>query len=381
MSQLLKAYDAYGDFKSKLFFTIKYNILPSTLDFTTSLVRTPKTVKELTELMDLSETEFQLVLKDWDTKDDRTARIEDDVIHEFVYAGIQNKVIISIYHWSQTLDIEFLYDAADQELENWVLEMNSRIRNKIGLSKTPTFEVLTRGKNGFDIQDVKTESITLDLDQHYNDDFKAIAERIDRSFATKKSGLILLYGKSGTGKTTYIKSLITKYEKSNFIFIQNEFVGSLLDPEFISFLLRKRNAILVIEDAEKVITSRENKSGESVVSTILQLTDGLFSDYLNIKVICTFNTSLAKIDTALLRKGRMIAKYEFDKLSLEKTNRLLAVLHAAESTEELTVGQYSQLRRSRLRGASSAEDWFLENEKSRRSGIRDNDANQGLNHL
>ncbi len=337
MSQLLKAYDAYGDFKSKLFFTIKYNILPSTLDFTTSLVRTPKTVKELTELMDLSETEFQLVLKDWDTKDDRTARIEDDVIHEFVYAGIQNKVIISIYHWSQTLDIEFLYDAADQELENWVLEMNSRIRNKIGLSKTPTFEVLTRGKNGFDIQDVKTESITLDLDQHYNDDFKAIAERIDRSFATKKSGLILLYGKSGTGKTTYIKSLITKYEKSNFIFIQNEFVGSLLDPEFISFLLRKRNAILVIEDAEKVITSRENKSGESVVSTILQLTDGLFSDYLNIKVICTFNTSLAKIDTALLRKGRMIAKYEFDKLSLEKTNRLLAVLHEAESTEELTV--------------------------------------------
>jgi ATP-dependent 26S proteasome regulatory subunit len=67
------------------------------------------------------------------------------------------------------------------------------------------------------------------------------------------------------------------------------------------------------------------------------LTDGLFSDYLNIKVICTFNTSLEKIDTALLRKGRMIAMYEFDKLSLEKTNRLLASMDAGPSYEALTI--------------------------------------------
>jgi ATP-dependent 26S proteasome regulatory subunit len=59
-----------------------------------------------------------------------------------------------------------------------------------------------------------------------------------------------------------------------------------------------------------------------VVSTLLQLTDGLFSDFLNIKIICTFNTNLDRIDKALLRKGRMIAKYNFTPLSPEKTAAL-----------------------------------------------------------
>jgi len=215
--------------------------------------------------------------------------------------------------------------------------MNNLLRSRFGLIKAPVFKVMTKANNCFSTKEVRTEKVSIDLDRHYNEDFRKIYQRIDKAITGKESGLILLYGKPGTGKTTYIKSLISKYEKANFIFIQNEFVKSLLDPEFISFLLRQRNAVLVIEDAEKVITSRENANERSVVSTILQLTDGLFSDYLNIKVICTFNTSLAKVDTALLRKGRMIAKYEFDKLSIDKTNELLAAINGPTSSEALTV--------------------------------------------
>ena len=79
---------------------------------------------------------------------------------------------------------------------------------------------------------------------------------------------------------------------------------------------------MVIEDAEKVVVSRDHSSDASVVSTILQLTDGLFSDFLNIKIICTFNTNIERVDKALLRKGRMIAKYNFGTLSPEKTSAL-----------------------------------------------------------
>ena len=93
----------------------------------------------------------------------------------------------------------------------------------------------------------------------------------------------------------------------------------------------------MIEDAEKVLTSREHVKEESVVSTILQLTDGLFSDYLNIKIICTFNTNLSEIDNALLRKGRIIAKYEFLPLSIEKTNQLLHSLGISPQKEEMTI--------------------------------------------
>lgn len=83
--------------------------------------------------------------------------------------------------------------------------------------------------------------------------------------------------------------------------------------------------------------SREHLANDSVVSTILQLTDGLFSDYLNIKIICTFNTNIERIDKALLRKGRMIAKYKFTPLSAEKTAALAKKLGHENATGSMTL--------------------------------------------
>ena len=72
--------------------------------------------------------------------------------------------------------------------------------------------------------------------------------------------MILLHGDPGTGKTTYIKHLIYKFLDKEFIFIQNDFVRDLLKPSFISFLLQNKNAILIIEDAEKVVVTRTLKT-------------------------------------------------------------------------------------------------------------------------
>ena len=48
----------------------------------------------------------------------------------------------------------------------------------------------------------------------------------------------------------------------------------------------------------------------------------MLSDCLNVQIICTFNSELKFVDNALLRKGRLIAKYEFGKLSIDKANAL-----------------------------------------------------------
>ncbi|MDZ7848138.1 MAG: hypothetical protein U5L96_16060 [Owenweeksia sp.] len=63
-------------------------------------------------------------------------------------------------------------------------------------------------------------------------------------------------------------------------------------------------------------------SSESPVSTLLNISDGLLSDCLNIQIICSFNTDISKIDQALIRKGRLIAKYEFRELEVEKAQLL-----------------------------------------------------------
>ena len=74
-------------------------------------------------------------------------------------------------------------------------------------------------------------------------------------------------------------------------------------------------------DIAFIIIDRE-KDGRSPVSALLNISDGLLSDCLNIQVICSFNTDISKIDSALMRKGRLIAKYEFKELATEKAQAL-----------------------------------------------------------
>jgi ATP-dependent 26S proteasome regulatory subunit len=190
----------------------------------------------------------------------------------------------------------------------------------------------------FTTEDVEIANFkAINIQELYNDDFVEMDAIITESMQKQESGMVLLHGEPGTGKTTYIKHLICKYQNKQFIFIQNDFVKDLLKPSFISFLLQNKNAILIIEDAEKVVVSRGNSSDDSVVSTILQLTDGLFSDFLNIKIICTFNTNIDHIDKALLRKGRMIAKYNFMPLSAEKASALAQKLGHDNVSGSLTL--------------------------------------------
>jgi len=77
----------------------------------------------------------------------------------------------------------------------------------------------------------------------------------------------------------------------------------------------------VIEDAENIVMDRE-KNGFSPVTALLNIADGLLSDYLNIQLICSFNTDITKIDNALMRKGRLIARYEFRELDVQKAQSL-----------------------------------------------------------
>ena len=101
-------------------------------------------------------------------------------------------------------------------------------------------------------------------------------------------------------------------------------IASRLDsPHVLPLLIENPNSILVIEDAEELLIARDSGSGSSIAS-LLNLTDGVLGKSLNIQVLCTFNTNVNNLDQALLRKGRLIAIYHFDALSVEKSNALLS---------------------------------------------------------
>jgi len=153
-------------------------------------------------------------------------------------------------------------------------------------------------------------------------------EKID-AFIKKdgKSGLVILHGEKGTGKTTYIRNIISNNPDKRFVFISPTIMQHFGDPGFTTFIETLNNNILILEDCENVIRDRANSDYQgSVVSTLLNLTDGLISDDCDIKFICTFNADINDIDSALLRKGRLVSMYEFKPLTLEKTKNLLKYL-------------------------------------------------------
>ena len=123
--------------------------------------------------------------------------------------------------------------------------------------------------------------------------------------------------------TTFIRYLAGKL-KRNIIFISPDMVDHITEPEFIPFLMENSDAILILEDAEGALQKRDLQGRTGAVSNILNLTDGLLSDCLNISIVATFNTATKNIDDALLRKGRLLKAYKFDKLNIEKTKVLMA---------------------------------------------------------
>jgi ATP-dependent 26S proteasome regulatory subunit len=133
-------------------------------------------------------------------------------------------------------------------------------------------------------------------------------------------GIVLLHGLPGTGKTTYLRYLIGKLKK-RVLFLSNNLAGSLVDPEFIDLLISNPNSIVIVEDAENIMMDRRTNAN-STVSSLLNISDGLLADFLNIQLVCTFNSPLVMVDPALMRKGRLIARYDFGKLSIEKAQKL-----------------------------------------------------------
>lgn len=193
--------------------------------------------------------------------------------------------------------------------------------------------IITLNSNGLDLKQLAIKPTALDLDLYYNDDFKAVDKTIkDRLAKDNDKGIILLHGLPGTGKTTYLRHLIGSLKKK-VLFVSPAVAGNLMNPEFIDLLIDNSNAVLVIEDAENIIMDRKFNSGSSV-SNLLNISDGLLSDCLNVQIICTFNSALNLIDSALLRKGRLIAKYEFGKLEISKAKKLSEHLGLKQQIEK-----------------------------------------------
>jgi hypothetical protein len=181
------------------------------------------------------------------------------------------------------------------------------------------FYMISQNNNGLYKQKTTFNNIEIKDDRYdiyYGDKFPY--DKFKKFMKDENTeSLLLLHGDPGSGKSNLLKNLITLADE-DVIYIPPSMVSVISSPGFISFMIENKKNFLIIEDAEEILSIDRN----SGTNNLLGICDGFLKDALKMKIICTFNCDLKKIDQALLRKGRLYFEYKFGPLSIEEGQRL-----------------------------------------------------------
>jgi hypothetical protein len=165
-----------------------------------------------------------------------------------------------------------------------------------------------------------------------------VANGMERLFALKscpKERLILWHGQPGTGKTHALRALLREWQSwcdAAFITDAERFVGGA--PTYLFQVSRflggrvaaqanKRSKLIILEDAGELMTTEARAMVGQGLSRLLNLTDGLMGQGLNVIVLITTNEPLSTMHPAVVRPGRCLSEMEFGPLSVEAANRWL----------------------------------------------------------
>ena len=310
---------------SKALYLYHFNNLPS-LHFVSNLdgEKAYKAFKENFSELIVAEYQYR-----WFRKEKKKYAFDETV---FV---LNNNCVVTVDDYCQ-----ILHDGKNAEFIEHCTTLMKRFMER---KKREPLEInlIVKGGACLELKAMEIKRTKLDLSLFYEDDFRGVDAIIQNRLNKKKDkGIVLLHGLPGTGKTTYLRYLVGRLKK-RVLFLSPNVAGNLMDPDFIDLLIDNPNTVVIIEDAENIIMDRRT-SGTSSVSNLLNISDGLLADFLNVQIICTFNSSLTMVDNALMRKGRLIAKYEFGKLGVEKAQRLSEHLGFEKIiTKPMTVAEIS----------------------------------------
>jgi hypothetical protein len=250
-----------------------------------------------------------------------------------------------IYTWDRAV-CQYVYNKKSGDCQiHWVSndpDMTIKFKEFGDCFKTPTPEgrvyVLVPCQGGLTTQSIGLGAVPL-IEENYNKEviegFSSIVEDLNKPDPLGR--LVIFDGPPGTGKTYLIRALLSQLPKHKFLLLPSNMADSLSGPELLKTLIEEsdcaeneeldnllgkkekdnRPTVLVIEDADKCLSHR-GADNISAISAILNLSDGIIGNLLDLRIICTTNVDSQEIDEALLRTGRLSARIEVNLLDVKQ---------------------------------------------------------------
>ena len=230
----------------------------------------------------------------------------DSDFSEIVYLfSYKNMTVGTVYYFNSKENTQYTKGLHICHCTNTVVNSSEFERFEKTKKETPKIGIIKQTKFGPQVSWKDHESENKFSLDNYNEDFSDFFSNISNKLKDVKTGLYLCYGEAGTGKSSALRHLITQVDRP-FVFVPPQMINYLSSPEFVDLILSSlKGSVLIIEDAEKALMKRESSDGfhnSELVSSLLNLTDGLYADLANISIIATYNCDRNLIDPALLRK-------------------------------------------------------------------------------
>ena len=309
----LNVYNASAQFMPHYWFIELYNEIPSRYDLETvdedqrMCLKDVDIEKDILPLFkhvdDYRITSWSELPSKEDEPDTEKSGLEFQIAADNMVITVDKKMVTIYYH--HVLNVE--------EVANKVYNVIPKYKEKETKGKVNLINVY---QGDYYSMPCKIDQTNVIIEENYNDDFLPVYDDVISFLQNRSSGLVLLFGTCGTGKTNLIRHLINT-QPHDYIIVPSSIAAHLGDPDLVSFITSNKDSVFILEDCEQLLEDREDNSFNTAISTILNMADGLLSDITNIKFICTFNANISNIDKALLRKGRCIAKYEFSKMNIK----------------------------------------------------------------
>jgi hypothetical protein len=161
------------------------------------------------------------------------------------------------------------------------------------------------GQHGADYKDINLEiSEKKQIKDSFYPWLKNGIESYLNEYISSKASILLMAGEAGTGKTSLLRHFLFRYQNLGYrahITYDERVIQS--DSTFIDFITENNPSILIVEDSDVLLTSRESDANK-LIARFLNVSDGLIP-LTNKKIVFTTNiTDFRRIDSALVRPGR-----------------------------------------------------------------------------
>lgn len=236
--------------------------------------------------------------------------------------------------------IEIIYPSLITDEEKYkMLGKFSKITNNSLFedhSKEPLVYFMRQRGQDYTLEKVEKDrlrqpNVDIPLDLLYGKNGQTDYDRFISALSSDDKGICILSGETGTGKTSFIRRAIREVELQDkyftFVDIQNltklsiDVIMQLISSK--NKQLKDKNCVVVIEDADVVLESRElNTANKDLISSILNASDGIMNDFYKTQFVFTSNLKEHNLDDAMRRENRMIYHKVFKKLTKDEADKL-----------------------------------------------------------